>query len=197
MSRPLLGLPKKPLVDLCRREGWPFVEDPSNTDPRFARARWRRIMPQLAAEGLSAARLARLSARALRVEEALDVKAREAFERARSGRGQDLALEGLRSRRRALRDRRPRRRPGADRPAGRRGSRPPGAHRRSDGAAARGGSRRPAAAPDARRGSSDARSRRANSGLRPNRPAAGAVIPLSVMMPQHTPHSLGKGGGHA
>jgi tRNA(Ile)-lysidine synthase len=93
--RPLLGLPKKMLVDLCRREGWPFVEDPSNTDPRFARARWRRIMPQLAAEGLSVARLARLSVRALRVEEALDVKAREAFERARSGPGPDLALKAF------------------------------------------------------------------------------------------------------
>lgn len=91
--RPLLGLSKKVLVELCRRENWPFVEDPSNTDPRFARARWRRIMPQLAAEGLSAARLARLSARALRIEEALDAKAREAFERARSGGERGIALK--------------------------------------------------------------------------------------------------------
>jgi len=82
--RPLLDVGKRRLVDLCRQEGWPFVEDPSNADPRFARARWRRIMPQLALEGLSAARLARLAIRARRIEEALDRKAREAFERARS-----------------------------------------------------------------------------------------------------------------
>lgn len=83
-ARPLLGLSKHALVELCRREGWPFVEDPSNADPRFARARWRRLMPQLAMEGLSPARLARLAGRAMRVEEALNRKAREAFERARA-----------------------------------------------------------------------------------------------------------------
>jgi tRNA(Ile)-lysidine synthase len=80
--RPLLGLPKAALVDLCRDQGWAFVEDPSNADDRFARARWRRILPVLAREGLTADRLARLAERALRVEEALDAKAREAFDRA-------------------------------------------------------------------------------------------------------------------
>jgi tRNA(Ile)-lysidine synthase len=80
--RPLLVIPKARLVALCRAQGWPFVEDPSNADPRFARARWRRLMPALAAEGLSAERLARLAERALRVEEALDLKARDALARA-------------------------------------------------------------------------------------------------------------------
>jgi tRNA(Ile)-lysidine synthase len=81
--RPLLTWRKADLVSLCRREGWPFVEDPSNSDVRFARTRWRRLMPALAAEGLTPERLARLAERAQRAEEALDAKARDALARAR------------------------------------------------------------------------------------------------------------------
>jgi tRNA(Ile)-lysidine synthase len=96
--RPLLGCAKSALVELCRQEGWPFVEDPSNADPRFARTRWRRLMPDLAEEGLTTERLGRLAARVLRAEEALDFKAREAFDRARSGgdggKALDMTLDG-------------------------------------------------------------------------------------------------------
>ncbi len=81
--RPLLTWRKADLVMLCRREGWPFVEDPSNSDVRFARTRWRRLMPALAAEGLTPERLARLAERAQRAEDALDAKARDALARAR------------------------------------------------------------------------------------------------------------------
>ncbi|MBL0405191.1 tRNA lysidine(34) synthetase TilS [Microvirga aerilata] len=81
-ARPLLDLRKPDLLDLCRKEGWGFVSDPSNADERFARVRWRRIMPLLADEGLTAERLARLAQRAARAEEALDAKAREALGRA-------------------------------------------------------------------------------------------------------------------
>ncbi|MEE1612742.1 tRNA lysidine(34) synthetase TilS [Microvirga sp. CF3016] len=80
--RPLLDWPKSALLDLCRREGWRFVEDPSNANERYARVRWRRLMPLLAAEGLDAERLARFAERAAQAEEALDLKAREALERA-------------------------------------------------------------------------------------------------------------------
>jgi len=82
-ARPLLGLPKAALLDLCRAHGWPFVTDPSNADEAYARVRWRRLMPLLAAEGLDAPRLARLAWRAAQADEALAVKAREALERAR------------------------------------------------------------------------------------------------------------------
>lgn len=78
-ARPLLGLPKAALLDLCRRNGWPFVSDPSNADERFTRVRWRRLMPLLAEEGLTADRLARLSERVARADEALDIKARQAL----------------------------------------------------------------------------------------------------------------------
>ncbi|MCB8822335.1 tRNA lysidine(34) synthetase TilS [Microvirga rosea] len=80
--RPLLACPKQLLLDLCSREEWPFVQDPSNADERFARVRWRRLMPALAAEGLTAERLAGLARRARQVEEALGRKAEEALGRA-------------------------------------------------------------------------------------------------------------------
>lgn len=80
--RPLLDWPKSALLDLCRREGWRFVDDPSNASERYARVRWRRLMPLLAAEGLDAERLARFAERAAQADEALDLKAREALERA-------------------------------------------------------------------------------------------------------------------
>lgn len=81
--RPLLDCPKATLLDLCLGEGWPFVTDPSNADERFARVRWRRLMPGLAAEGLTAERLAGFARRAFRAEEALDGKARDALARTR------------------------------------------------------------------------------------------------------------------
>ncbi|MFC5081955.1 tRNA lysidine(34) synthetase TilS [Microvirga arabica] len=79
--RPFLGLPKSHLLDHCRQQGWRFVSDPSNADERYARVRWRRLMPLLAAEGLTAERLARLAERAAQADEALDIKAWEAFDR--------------------------------------------------------------------------------------------------------------------
>jgi tRNA(Ile)-lysidine synthase len=79
--RPLLGLPKSGLLDQCRKNGWRFVTDPSNADERYARVRWRRLMPLLAAEGLTAERLARFAERAAQADEALDLKAREALDR--------------------------------------------------------------------------------------------------------------------
>ncbi|WP_445502459.1 tRNA lysidine(34) synthetase TilS [Microvirga sp. G4-2] len=81
-ARPLLGWPKAALLDLCRTSGWRFVTDPSNADERFARVRWRRLMPLLAEEGVTASRLARLAERVAQADEALEIKAREALERA-------------------------------------------------------------------------------------------------------------------
>lgn len=81
-ARPLLNWPKRTLLGLCAQEKWAFVEDPSNENARFARVRWRRLMPALAAEGLTAERLAGLAERARRVEEALEAKASEVWTRA-------------------------------------------------------------------------------------------------------------------
>ncbi|MGC1579232.1 MAG: tRNA lysidine(34) synthetase TilS [Beijerinckiaceae bacterium] len=78
-ARPFLSVPKGRLVATCHANGWPFVEDPSNENSRFARARWRKLAPVLEKEGLSAARLAKLAERAASFEEALESKTEAAF----------------------------------------------------------------------------------------------------------------------
>ena len=85
--RPLLDLPKARLVATCRAFGWPFIEDPSNHDPRFARARLRGLMPALAVEGLDAVRLTTLARRMGEVEEAMGDAARRTVEKAARGPG--------------------------------------------------------------------------------------------------------------
>ncbi len=79
LVRPLLGLRKEALEAYCRAEGLTPVDDPSNADPRYGRARIRRILPLLAAEGLTVERLARLGERAAAADAALDAIAAEAF----------------------------------------------------------------------------------------------------------------------
>jgi tRNA(Ile)-lysidine synthase len=69
--RPLLDLSKARLVATLRRARVAFAEDPSNLDPRFARARLRKLAPLLAAEGLDASRLASLARRLARADAAL------------------------------------------------------------------------------------------------------------------------------
>lgn len=76
LSRPLLGLSKARLIATCAAGGWPYLEDPSNADPRFTRARLRgHLMPLLAREGLTADRFAILAERARRDANALDARA--------------------------------------------------------------------------------------------------------------------------
>ncbi len=80
--RPLLGLRKAALTAHCAAQGLPVVDDPSNADPRFARARLRALLPLLAVEGLSVERLTRLAARAARAGEALESAARDRLDKA-------------------------------------------------------------------------------------------------------------------
>jgi tRNA(Ile)-lysidine synthase len=75
--RPLLGVEKRRLVATCRARGLGFVQDPSNEDPRFARVRWRGLMPMLAGEGLNPRRLAMLAGRFARADRALEARARQ------------------------------------------------------------------------------------------------------------------------
>jgi tRNA(Ile)-lysidine synthase len=81
--RPLLSIAKARLTATCRAHGWSFVEDPSNAASQYARARWRSLLPGLAAEGLDAARLTRLAGRLQRADVALDALAAEAYGRIR------------------------------------------------------------------------------------------------------------------
>jgi tRNA(Ile)-lysidine synthase len=78
-ARPFLSVQKARLVESCVANRWPFFDDPTNADLQFARARWRKLAPLLAKEGLTAARLAKLAERAGAAEEALDAKAAQAF----------------------------------------------------------------------------------------------------------------------
>jgi tRNA(Ile)-lysidine synthase len=75
LARPLLDLPKARLVATLAAQGITFVDDPSNRDPRFTRARLRTLMPELAREGLDARRLAQLARRIRRADSALEAVA--------------------------------------------------------------------------------------------------------------------------
>jgi len=81
LVRPFLGVAKSRLVATLREAGLAYAEDPSNRDPRFTRARLRRLMPALAAEGLTPDRLDRLARRVRRGEEALEAMTDAAAER--------------------------------------------------------------------------------------------------------------------
>jgi tRNA(Ile)-lysidine synthase len=72
LLRPLLHVPKLRLVATLTAAGIAYAEDPSNSDPRFTRARLRALMPALAREGLDARGLARLAARMRRAEATLE-----------------------------------------------------------------------------------------------------------------------------
>lgn len=72
LVRPLLDIPKIRLIATLRAAGISYVDDPSNRDPRFTRARLRVLMNLLAEEGLDAARLARLARRLKRADTAIE-----------------------------------------------------------------------------------------------------------------------------
>jgi tRNA(Ile)-lysidine synthase len=71
LARPLLDVPKADLIAFCEAAGHPFLRDPSNENPAFARTRLRKLRTVLDAEGLDRASLLRLARRAARAEAAL------------------------------------------------------------------------------------------------------------------------------
>jgi tRNA(Ile)-lysidine synthase len=83
LARPFLAIPKSRLLAACAHLGLAPVQDPSNADHRFARARLRESMAVLAAEGLTVQRLVRLGARAGQVREGLDFAGKMLFHSAR------------------------------------------------------------------------------------------------------------------
>jgi tRNA(Ile)-lysidine synthase len=82
LVRPFLGIPKARLIATLQAADIPYVEDPSNRDPRFARARLRNVMPALAREGLDAGRIALFARRLQRAETALEAAVDAAVARA-------------------------------------------------------------------------------------------------------------------
>jgi tRNA(Ile)-lysidine synthase len=82
LLRPLLTVPKARLIATLAAVGLSFVDDPTNRDPRFTRARLRGLLPALAEEGLDANRLAVLAWRLRRANETIELAV-------------DLAVEAL------------------------------------------------------------------------------------------------------
>jgi tRNA(Ile)-lysidine synthase len=70
--RPLLGFSHDRLLATCRAEGIDWIEDPSNRNPGFARARLRAAADLLGGEGLDATRLGEVARRAGRARAALE-----------------------------------------------------------------------------------------------------------------------------
>lgn len=69
LLRPLLNVPPERMRDFLRRQRQPWIEDPSNEDPAFARNRLRRVIPELAAGGISTEGLCTLARHGAMVRE--------------------------------------------------------------------------------------------------------------------------------
>ncbi|MEX0591207.1 MAG: tRNA lysidine(34) synthetase TilS [Xanthobacteraceae bacterium] len=77
LLRPMLEVPKVRLVATLRKARIPFAEDSSNADPKYTRVRLRRLALELAAEGLTSARLALAARRLARADAAIEAVADE------------------------------------------------------------------------------------------------------------------------
>jgi tRNA(Ile)-lysidine synthase len=72
LARPLLAIPKSRLVATLGARGIAYVDDPTNDDRRYERARVRAFLPDIAAAGLSPGALATSVRRLDHAREALD-----------------------------------------------------------------------------------------------------------------------------
>lgn len=72
LLRPLLDVPRARLTATLAARQQDWIEDPSNRDPVHARVRIRGLLPTLAREGLSSARLAATAARLGRARAAIE-----------------------------------------------------------------------------------------------------------------------------
>ena len=72
LLRPLLSVPRDALTATLAHWNQPWIDDPTNRDARHGRPRLAAALAQLGSEGLSAARLARVAARAADDRAALD-----------------------------------------------------------------------------------------------------------------------------
>jgi tRNA(Ile)-lysidine synthase len=72
LVRPFLHVPKARLLATLAAQELPFVDDPSNRDPRFTRSRLRPLIALLAREGLDAQRLSLLALRMRRADAAIE-----------------------------------------------------------------------------------------------------------------------------
>jgi tRNA(Ile)-lysidine synthase len=81
ICRPFLDVPRSRLQETIAVAGLEPVEDAMNRDPRYARARLRRIMPLLSADGIDVAGLAATARRLASAADAIDEAATRVIER--------------------------------------------------------------------------------------------------------------------
>ena len=81
LARPFLGIAKARLMATLHRAKQPWIEDPSNRDPAFARVRVRDARDALEAVGLSSPRLARTARHMARARAALEADATDLLAR--------------------------------------------------------------------------------------------------------------------
>ena len=81
LLRPLLTTGRDALRATLTERGQDWIEDPSNRNPDFARVRLRRLMPNLAEEGMTPERLAATAKRMGRARAALEASVAEAAAR--------------------------------------------------------------------------------------------------------------------
>jgi tRNA(Ile)-lysidine synthase len=79
--RPMLEFSKEDLVRLCAENEIPYVRDPTNENEAYTRPRLRAARGVLEEEGLSTQRLCRAAQRMGRAQEALDIFARDSFDK--------------------------------------------------------------------------------------------------------------------
>ena len=82
LVRPLLECSKEDLIQICKDNKIPYVDDPSNKNEKYLRPRLRAAQDILEEEGLSAKRLATTAKRLSRARAALDDLAEKLFEAA-------------------------------------------------------------------------------------------------------------------
>ncbi|MEM6386240.1 MAG: tRNA lysidine(34) synthetase TilS [Pseudomonadota bacterium] len=78
--RPFLGTRRDELRDFLVKRGVRWIDDASNTDPRFERVRMRQALSALAPLGVTADRIAQTTTHLATARDALDAQARAAFE---------------------------------------------------------------------------------------------------------------------
>jgi len=79
VARPLLNVRREPLRAYLRERSAAWIEDPANTNPKFARVRARQRLAELEEGGLEPMRFVRLAARLRARSEKLDIDAVELF----------------------------------------------------------------------------------------------------------------------
>ncbi len=93
LARPLLRFPRAGLRDFLKQAGQSWLEDPMNSEARFARSRIRGLMPALEAAGLSPLRIADAAAHLARARAALELATEAVLARAAKTAGDRVLLD--------------------------------------------------------------------------------------------------------